>query len=134
MATGQVITNDGKKIILNRAYNKDGSTSYTPPTQFKVGTGTNTPDATDTDLQTPVSIDGDNFKDFEASSPVIDETALTAQTRCLLNTTNANGNSISEFGMVNEDGLRKLFSRAVVTAITKNNTTEITFIQEDTFT
>ena len=131
MATGQVITNKGKQIILDRVYNN--SPTRSAPSQFKVGTGTTTPNITDTDLETPVNIDGDNFKNFETGFPLIDNTALTAEIRCVLLVTDANGNSVAEFGLVNSDGSILLFSRAVFTAITKNNTTEITLIEKDTY-
>ena len=61
------LVNDGVKIIMDRAYNDDGSTTYTAPTEFKVGQDQTTPEQTDTDLDNPVPIangtindDGDN--------------------------------------------------------------------------
>lgn len=132
MANGQVITNNGKGIMLDRSFL--GTPTKTQPSQFKVGTGTNTPTSTDTDLQTAVSIDGDNFKSFAAGFPSLDTTNNQVTFRCILLVTEANGNSLTEFGIVNSDGTPLMFSRAVHTAITKNNTTQITYIEKDKFT
>ena len=53
---------------MDRAYNDDGSTTFTAPTEFKIGIDQTTPAVTDTDLDTPVPIsngtvndDGDNL-------------------------------------------------------------------------
>ena len=48
MATGQVITTDGKKIALNRTFKT--SPDYSAPTVFKVGTNGTSPSITQTDL------------------------------------------------------------------------------------
>ncbi|KKM72363.1 hypothetical protein LCGC14_1421260 [marine sediment metagenome] len=65
MAT--TLVKDGVKIIMDRAYNDDGSTSFTAPTEFKVGQDQTTPTTSDTDLTNAVPIsngtvndDGDN--------------------------------------------------------------------------
>ena len=129
MATGQIITNSGKLIILDRTFNT--SPTRTSPSQFKVGTGTTTPSLSDTDLVTPVDIDGDNFKGFVSGYPLIDETTGQVTTRCYLNTLEANGNDLTEFGLVNTDGTPQLFSRAVHTIISKTTSNEVTYIQKD---
>lgn len=129
MATGQKITTDGKKIILNRAFKS--SPDYLAPSQFKVGTGTTTPTVSDTDLETPVAIDGGNFKDFVSGYPSLDETNSQVTFRCFLNSLEANGNNLTEFGIVNEDGTPLLFSRAVHTSISKTSSVEITYISKD---
>ena len=65
MAT--TIIDNGVKILLDRGYQNDGSTTLTAPTEFKVGQNQATPAVTDTDLDEPVPIgngtvndDGDN--------------------------------------------------------------------------
>lgn len=65
--TGTKLVNNGIKIIMDRAYNDDGSTSFTAPTEFKVGQNQSDPEITDTDLDGAVPIsngtindDGDN--------------------------------------------------------------------------
>jgi len=129
--TGTIITQEGQKIMLNRTFKS--VPDYTAPTEFKVGTGTTNPTITDTDLETPVGIDGDNFKGVVAGYPVLDESNLQATIRCLLLSTEANGNDLTEFGLVNTDASRKLFSRAVHGAITKNNSTQIIYVEKDKF-
>ena len=125
----QLITTNGKKIILDRTFT--ASPTLTAPSQFKVGTGTTAPTLADTDLGTAVSIDGDNFKAFVSGYPVLDTTNIQATTRCFLNSLEANGNDLTEFGIVNSDGSPLLFSRAVHTAISKTTSNEITYIQKD---
>jgi len=127
--TGQIITNDGKLIILDRTFLV--TPTRTAPTQFKVGTGTTNPSLGDTDLETPVDIDGDNFKPFVSGYPVIDIITGQVTTRCFLNTLEANGNDLTEFGIVNSDGTPLLFSRTVHTIISKTDSIEITYIQKD---
>jgi len=56
MANGSIITNSGKKIILNRAYKT--TPDYLEPTTFKVGIDNSTPAVADTDLDVPVPISG----------------------------------------------------------------------------
>jgi hypothetical protein len=129
MSNGQLITTNGRKIILNRAFMS--SPDYTAPSQFKIGTGTTTPVVGDTDLETPVNIDGDNFKGFVLGYPVLDETNMQATIRCYLNSLEANGNDLTEFGIVNGDGTPMLFSRTVHTVISKTSSIEITYIEKD---
>lgn len=126
MANGQIITTNGKKIVLNRAFKS--SPDYTIPSILKVGTGTGTPSIADSDLGTAVSIDGDNFKSILSGYPLLDEPNLQVTLRAILLVTEANSNSLTEVGFVNNDGTKKLYSRAVHTAITKNNTTEISYV------
>lgn len=130
MATGSVITDNGKKIILNRTFK--ATPDYTAPSQFKVGTDTTTPDVSDTDLGAAVVISGGLYvKDLVSGYPTIDEGAFTATMRSLLFTTDANGNSITEYGSFNNDGTPKLFSRGVFTAISKTSTVQVIFVEKD---
>ena len=55
MSNGSLITNSGKKIIINRAYKS--SPDYTVPSQFKVGINNGTPGASDTDLAYAIPIE-----------------------------------------------------------------------------
>jgi hypothetical protein len=61
MAVGQVVTNDGRKIALNRTFK--ATPDYTAPTVFKTGTGTTTPTNSDTDLEKAVPITGHEVVD-----------------------------------------------------------------------
>jgi len=115
--------------MLHRTFT--ASPTITAPSQFKVGTGTATPALSDTDLGTAVNIDGDNFKNFVSGYPVLDTTNIQATIRCLLLSTEANGNTLTEFGIVNTDGTPLLFSRAVHTAISKTSSIEVAYIQKD---
>ena len=65
MANGSIITNSGKKLIMNRIYK--ASPDYTIPSSFKIGISNGTPLVGDTDLDVSVPIangttndDGDN--------------------------------------------------------------------------
>lgn len=127
--TGQVITNNGMKIILNRAFK--ALPDYLAPTKFKIGTGTTNPLVGDTDIETGVNINGSATKSFVTGYPTLDETNLQSTIRCLVDTTEANGNSLTEFGLFNEDGSPLMFSHAVFTAISKTSSVQITFIEKD---
>jgi hypothetical protein len=133
MSSGQVLTNNGRKIALNRLFKS--SPDYTAPSVFKVGTGTNTPAVTDSDLQTSVIISGGNYtKIFISGYPLLDETNMQSTIRCLLLTTEANGNSLTEFGIFNTDGTAKMLSRTVHTAITKTTSVQVIYIEKDKIT
>ena len=129
MSTGQKITTNGLKLSLNRIFK--ATPDYLSPTKFKVGTNTATPTVSDTDLGTVVAINGGNTKSFVTSYPVLDETNMQSTIRCLLLSTEANGNSLTEFGVFNEDGTPLMFSRSVFTPITKTISTQISFVEKD---
>lgn len=131
MGTGTVITNNGLKIMLNRGYK--AIPDYTAPTVFKIGTGTTTPAVADTDVETGVNINGGATKSLVSGYPTLDETNLQAIIRCLLLTTEGNGNSLTEFGMFNIDGTPLMFSHAVHTAITKTTSVQVSYVQKDKF-
>ena len=132
MGTGQVVTNAGLKLALNRVFKV--SPDYLAPTKCKIGTGTSTPAVGDTDVETGVNINGGATKSFVTSYPTFDETNMQATIRCLLNAVEGNGNSLTEFGIFNEDGSPLMFSHAVFTAISKTSSVEVTFVQKDKLT
>jgi len=129
MATGNVITTAGLKLSLNRIFKS--TPDFLAPTKFKVGTNTTTPTVGDTDLGTGVNINGGNTKSFVTGYPVLDETNMQSTIRCLINTTEANGNSLTEFGIFNEDSSALMFSRSVFTSISKTDSVEVSFVQKD---
>ena len=130
MGIGGVITSNGKNLYLDGI----SARAFTVPSLFKVGTGTNTPLASDTDLQTPVIIAGGVYtKAFAVGYPVVSAALINITTRCLLASTDANGNVLTEFGIVNTDGSPVLYSHDTFTAITKNNTLQVVFEQIDAF-
>lgn len=124
-----IITNDGKKIVMDRTFNS--VPDRTTISQFKVGTGSTSPTISDTDLETPVNIGGDNFKNFVTGYPILDLINMQVTFRAIVLSTEANGNSLTEFGTVNSDGTPVLFSRSVHTQINKNNSIEIAYIEKN---
>lgn len=129
MSTGQVLTNNGRLITLHRTFTS--SPTITSPSQFKVGTGTTTPDVTDTDVETVVAINGGNLKNFLTGFPTLDTTNFQSTIRCFLNSLEANGNSLTEFGVFNTDGTPLMFSHMVHTSISKSSSIEITYLEKD---
>ena len=123
MSAGAVITNGGKNLLLKMLY---GAAGYSAVSKFKVGTGTTTPAAGDTDLQTPVTIGAAASKAFTAGTLTFDTTNRRVTVQGFIASTECNGNVISEAGEINADGTPVLFSRDVfVTPITKNANTEM---------
>lgn len=122
------ITTNGQIIMLHRCWTVTPTISA--PTQFKTGTGTTAATVSDTDLETAVDIDGDNFKNFVSGYPVLDTTNLQSTVRCLLLSTEANTNDLTEFGLFNSDGTPLMFSRSTFTAIAKDSDTQVIFVQK----
>jgi len=130
MANGNVVTTNGNKIMLNRAFK--GSPDYLEPSLFKVGTDNTAPTIADTDLGSAVIITGGSTtKSFVVGYPIIDESTLQVTFRCFLASTDANGNSLTEFGIFNNDATKLMYSRAVFTSITKTSDVEVSFVQKD---
>ncbi|MHA1302313.1 MAG: hypothetical protein ACTSPI_01240 [Candidatus Heimdallarchaeaceae archaeon] len=115
--------------MLNRAFK--ATPDYLAPTKFKIGTGTTTPDATDTDVETGVNINGGATKSFVSGYPTFDETNHQVTIRCFLTTVEGNTNNITELGLFNEDGTPLMYSHAVFTAISKTSSVEVSFVQKD---
>ena len=112
-----LITSAGKNQMLYRLI----GTSKTVPSVFKVGTGTTAPAATDTDLETAVVISGVSYtKAFASGYPTVMEASKTLTTRCVLASTEANSNTLTEFSIFNTDGTPLMFSRDTYTGIVKN--------------
>lgn len=77
-----VLTNNGRKILLDRFANTSPTRSIL--SQFKVGIGTTTPSVTDTDVETPVPLTGtESVDDCEATTGWTDSADMTVS----LNTT-----------------------------------------------
>jgi len=129
MANGQLITTIGRKVAMHRIF--DASPAYTAPSAFKVGTGTNTPGLGDIDLQTAITIGGSASKAISSGYPTFDDANMIITNRAILLTTECNGNTISEFGLINSDGTPVLFSRAVFTGISKTSSVQVIFKQVD---
>jgi len=125
MTTGTLVTNLGKLIALNRTFL--ASPTYTAPANMKAGTGVTAPSAADTNLTASVITKAITLTSF-------DDPNLNVTTQGVLLTTEANGNTISEFGLVNSDGTPKLFSHAVFMGIVKNASVQIIFTEKDQIT
>jgi len=123
MASGACIVNDGRKVMLNRAYKS--TPDYSAISKFAVGTGTTTPSVSDTALNSEITALGK--MDFNSGYPVFDENTQQVITQGFLSSVQGNGYTITEVGEFNSDATPKMFSRAVFTGINKNNTTEIIF-------
>jgi len=128
MATGSLITNDGRKIMLNRTWK--AVPDYTAPTKFRTGTGTTTPTLSDTSIETPIGSD----TAFVSGFPTLDETNHETTIRGFISSVDLNGNTISEAGVKNTDGTPLLHQRAVFTGITKNANVQIAFIWKNRIT
>jgi len=127
-----IITTAGKQIMLNRTWK--ATPDYTAISLFKIGTSSTTPVVGDTDLGTAVNINGSPTKSFVSGYPILDETNLQATIRCFVNSAEANGNTLVEFGLFNTDGSPKMWARSTHTAVTKTTSIEVTYIQKDKLT
>ena len=114
---------------MDRSFNS--SPTRTAISQFKVGTSSTAPSLDDTDLISPVSIDGDNFKNFVSGYPTLDLTNMQVTVRAILLSTEANANTLTEWGTVNTDGTPLLFSRSTFTGIPKTSSIEVAFIEKN---
>lgn len=61
MATGSIVTKQGKQIVINRTFNL--VPTYSTPQFFSLGVGTTTPSASDTALASPIPITKSNIID-----------------------------------------------------------------------
>ena len=129
MATGVIFTKAGKQAVINRAFK--AAPDYLIPTCFKVGTGTTTPTAADSDLATAITIAGNPTKLFYTGYPLIDETNLQVTMRSVVATTECNSNTITEYGSFNKDASPKIFSRLVHTGIAKTSSIQIIYIEKN---
>jgi len=125
MANGAVITKNGANAIFNRAYK--ATPDYTVPSRFKIGIGTTTPAEADTGLKTVIAgwNAASDFKDFVSGYPTFDTTNQKVTTQGFIGATQANGNTITEFGDFNTDGTPICSSHLVFTGITKVATIQV---------
>ena len=113
MAVGMVITNDGRNLILNRAYLR----TQTVINRFRSGTGTDTPVVGDTTLQT--SVFGPTA--FSSGYPTFDTVANRTTARGVVGSGDANGNTLTEAGEFNLDASPIMLSRMVHTGVSKTS-------------
>ena len=124
MTADSILTSNGKKVFLNRAYK--ATPDYAQPTQFKVGITNATPNVADTDLT-----DAKLTKNIDSNYPVFDETNNEVEIRCTVATTEANSNDIDGFGIFNEDTSPLMLSEDTFTAESKTSEDELLFIVKD---
>lgn len=120
MGNGAIVTKNGKNAVLDLAFAGGNNTAFS---RMAIGTGTNTPVETDTDLQTKLAAwnGGSDYKNYLSGYPTFDTANKRVTVRMKVLTTQANGNSLTEVGDFNTDGTPTLFGRHVHDAITKNN-------------
>lgn len=135
MTYGSILTNNGKKVLLYRAFTVNASlsaTEYLAPTKFKVGINGTTPDITNNDLDDPVEITtGVYTKSFVTGYPSINLTTNEVTTRLYLNSLEANGNDIDSVGLFNEDTAPLMLSQDYMRAESKSSTDEFIYVIRD---
>jgi len=97
-------------------------------TRGSVGTGTGTPQESDTALGTVItnwSAGSSDFKVYETGFPTFDTANKRVSTKTFVASTEANSNSITEYGDFNTDGTPIMAGRFVHTAITKTSSIQI---------
>ncbi len=125
MATGSSYTISGMVSLLNRGYK--ATPDYTVPSRFGIGTGTTTPTEADKALTTPITSwsGASDFKNFVSGYPVFDEVTQEVQVQGYIASTEANDNTITEYGDFNTDGAPLISSHVVFTGITKTNAVQV---------
>ncbi len=125
MANSAVYTISGFVGLLNRGYKS--SPDYTVPSRFGIGTGTTTAETSDTLIETPITSwsSGSDFKNFVGGYPVFDEVKETVKVQGFIASTEANGNSITEYGDFNTDSDPNISSHIIFTGVTKTNLVQV---------
>ena len=125
---GSIATNTMKNVFLDRAFKT--SPANTAYVSGSIGTGTTEPVAGDTALQTVISNwnGSTDFKGYESGFPTFDTTNRRVSTRMFVSSTQANGNTITEYGDFNSDTTTpKIGGRFVFTGIVKTSSIQIFF-------
>lgn len=127
MATGATLTKVGFNAMLDKFFNP--SSIVTVPSRFKIGTGTNTPAESDTDLQTPITgwYSGGDYKNFNIAT-TFDIANQKATTQSFVASTEANGNTITEYGEFNTDGSPIMNGRSVFIGVSKTSAIQMFII------
>jgi len=99
MANSAIYTTSGMVGLLNRGYKS--SPDYTIPSQFGIGTGSTTATVGDVALETPITAwsGGTDFKNFVSGYPTFDIVNEKVTVQGFIASTEANGNSITEYGI-----------------------------------
>lgn len=125
MANGVVLTKNGWNAFVNRAMK--ATPDYTAPSRFKIGTGTTTPNQADTNLTTSITAwnAGSDYKNYNSSFGTngvsFDTTNQKFTTQAYIDSTQANGNAITETGDFNTDGSPIMATHSVFPVVTKTS-------------
>jgi len=125
MTTGAVFTVSGMVSLQNRGFK--ASPDYTAPTKFGIGTGTTAPVTTDIAIETPITAwsGASDFKNYVSGYPTFDEANQELTVRGFIASTEANGNSITEYGDFNTDTDPIISSHVVFSPITKTSAVQV---------
>lgn len=117
MANGDILTNNGKLIILNRAFK--ATPDYTTLSKFKIGVSNGTPLITDTDLDNTVPISGTETVDDCETADWNDSADMTTALDATNYKIGSNGLTLEKDGT------------ASATASTSKTTTSVDFTSKD---
>ena len=109
----------GVNVMINRLVNE--TPDYKRPTRFRVSVDTTNCEWTDTELTGSVEILGGDFTK-QLESITVNETDADVVFEGWLSVTEANGNLLDGFAVVNEDDPEKLIAKAKVPSRSKTNT------------
>ena len=126
MSTGNIISGSGKNLLLERIYENSGT--QTAVVNFRVGSGSQTPVATGTDLNSA-------YEDWNANTGTKAFTSVNRsyskqqiESRGFIASTSLSGSSIAEVGEFNEDTHTKMFSHNTFNPFDKTNQEEVSII------
>ena len=130
MTNSTIWTDSGNKVALNRLFK--ATPDYLAPSLIKVGDGTTTATALDTDLDSAVELTaGVSYASFSSGYPTLDESNLQVTIRSFINSLQANGENLTEFGIFNSDSSKLMVSRTVHTVIAKTSSIEVSYVEKN---
>lgn len=126
MANGAVVTKNMKNVMLDRGFK--ATPTNLAYTQGSIGTGTTTPAEGDTALETVISSwNTTDFKDYATGFPSFDAPNKKVTVRTIVTSTQANSNTITEYGDFNKDGTPVIGGHFVFTGIIKTTSIQVFF-------
>ena len=116
-----------KNTVLNRAFK--ASPDYNAHVQGSIGTSGASASEADTDLKVVIAgwNGGSDFRTYETNYPSFDESNKQVSLRIFVSATQANGNTIREYGDFNDDGTERLGGRFTFDGIAKTSGIQIFF-------
>lgn len=119
MTDSSIMPKMGVNVMINRLIKE--VPDYKRPTRFRVGVTTDDPDWDDTELNDSVEILGGEFTKV-LESVTINESTADLFFEGWLSVTEANGNLLTGFAVVNEDTSEKLITKSKFTGQSKTST------------